>query len=136
MHQRRSLLLDRADQPGVRMAEQVDRDPGGEIEVAGAVLGNEVAVLAAHRPDLAPGIDGHQRSDRHGGNFLSAKVAQTTIGAPKDRRFVRYGFCWTRQTHRHGWDDDPPWSALTGTRLTAEISSSVDLVSNSKAALR
>src|SRR5690606_23171759 len=32
VHQRRGLLLDRTDQPRVRMAEQVDRNPGGKVE--------------------------------------------------------------------------------------------------------
>src|SRR5690606_7925144 len=67
VHQRRRLLLDRTDQPGVRMTEQVDGDPGREVEVAGAVLGNQVAVLAADRPHTAPGVNGHQRGNRHGG---------------------------------------------------------------------
>ena len=65
MHQRRRLLLDRADQPFMRMAEQVDRNAAGEIEVAGAVLADQMAVLAAHRPDSAARIDGHERGNRH-----------------------------------------------------------------------
>ncbi len=38
MHQRLGLALDRADQPCVAVAEQIDRDAAGEIEIAGAVL--------------------------------------------------------------------------------------------------
>ncbi len=65
MHQRLGLALDRADQPGVRMAERIDRDAAGEIERAPAVLADEVAMLTAHGPEPAPGVHGHQRGDRH-----------------------------------------------------------------------
>ena len=81
MHQRGRLLLDRADQVGMRMAEQVDRYTGGEIEIARAVLGDQVAVISAHRPNVAPGIDGHQRGNGHHGKVLrKARLAQTTNG--------------------------------------------------------
>src|SRR5688572_30829363 len=65
------------------MAEQVDGDPGGEIEIFRAILGNEVAMLSAHRPNFAPGVDGHQRGDRHRDSFLRKALARkTTNGGP------------------------------------------------------
>jgi hypothetical protein len=66
MHQRLDLPLDRADQVRMRMAQNVDGDAAGEIEIARPVFRNQVAVFAAHRTHAAPGIDGHQRGDRHG----------------------------------------------------------------------
>ena len=65
VHQRLRLLLDCGDQPFMRMAEQVDRDTAGEIEITRAVLVDQVAVLAANWPYAAPGIDGHERADGH-----------------------------------------------------------------------
>ena len=65
VHQRGRLLLDRANQARVRMTEQVDRDPGGEIEISLPILTDQMAVLAAHRPEAAAGIDWHERGDRH-----------------------------------------------------------------------
>jgi hypothetical protein len=66
VHQRRGLLLDRGDQPLVRVAEKVHRDAAREVEVARAVLADQVTMLAAHRPDTATRIDGHERWYRHG----------------------------------------------------------------------
>ena len=48
------------------MAEQVDRDAAGKIEVTGAVLVDQVTVIAFDRANIATGIDGHQCGDRHG----------------------------------------------------------------------
>ena len=69
MHQSFGLPLDGADQVRIGMTQRVHRDAGGEIEVARAVFSDQVAVLAAHGAEAAPGVDGHQRRDRHG-NFL------------------------------------------------------------------
>jgi len=66
MHQRGGLLLDRTDQPFVRVAEQVDGDAAGKIKVTRAVLVNQVAMFPAHGPHAATRIDGHERGDRHG----------------------------------------------------------------------
>ena len=65
MHQGFGLLLDRANQALVRMPKQVDRDTAGEIEIARAILVNQVAVFAAHRADAATGVNGHERCDSH-----------------------------------------------------------------------
>ena len=66
VHQRFRLTLDRADQGRMRMAEQIDRDAAGEIEIARAVLVDQMTVLAANGAHAAAGIDGHQRRNRHG----------------------------------------------------------------------
>jgi len=63
VHQRRRLIGDRLDQMRMTMAEQVDRDTARKIEVAFATLAEEICAFAAHRPDPASGIDGHQRGD-------------------------------------------------------------------------
>ncbi|KAG5722746.1 hypothetical protein E4T56_gene15908, partial [Termitomyces sp. T112] len=55
MHQRRGLLLDRADQPFMAVAQQVHGDPGGKVEISAAILANQMAMLTAHRPKGGPG---------------------------------------------------------------------------------
>ena len=72
VHQRRRLLLDRLGQVRVAVAEQVDRDARGEVEIFLAVLAIEVGAFAAHRPDVATRINGHERRDGHGRDFPSA----------------------------------------------------------------
>jgi hypothetical protein len=47
------------------VAEQIDRDAGGEIEIFLALLAIEIGALAPDRPHLAARIDGHERSDGH-----------------------------------------------------------------------
>jgi len=54
------LLLQRRDQMRVAMAERIDRNPAGEIEVALAVGGGEPAALAALETEIDPGKDGKQ----------------------------------------------------------------------------
>ena len=41
------------------------RDASGEIEITLPILTDQVTMIAAHRPECTPGIDGHQRGDRH-----------------------------------------------------------------------
>ena len=69
VHQGLRLARDGAGQPRMRMAQRIDGNPCREIEVALAVFADQVTMIAAHRPDIAPAINGHERSDRHG-NFL------------------------------------------------------------------
>ena len=66
MHQRLGLALDRSDQPGMAVPQQVDRDTAGEVEIARAVFVDQMAVLTLDRAHPAAGIDGHQRCNRHG----------------------------------------------------------------------
>ena len=54
------LLLQGGDQSRVAMAERVDRDARGEIEVALAIGGGEPAALAAREAEIDPGKDGKQ----------------------------------------------------------------------------
>ena len=54
------------DEVRVAVAEQVDGDAGGKIEIARAIFGNQVAMLALHGAYAAPGIDRHERGDGHG----------------------------------------------------------------------
>ena len=61
VHQRLCLLLDCADQAGMAVAEQIDRNAAGEIEVTRAVFVDQMAMLTLDRANAAAGIDGHQR---------------------------------------------------------------------------
>ena len=65
VHQRLRLARDRSCQASMAVAEGIDRNPGSKIQVSFAVLADQVAVIATHRPYFAPAIDGHERSDRH-----------------------------------------------------------------------
>src|SRR3546814_20581667 len=65
MHQRRRLLLDRADQMGMAVAQDVDRDAACEIQKTLAALVDQIAPVAAPGTYVAPGIDRHKRRDRH-----------------------------------------------------------------------
>jgi hypothetical protein len=65
VHQRLGLLLDRLDQVRMAMPQRVDRDTGGEIEEATAVLGNQIHALASHRTHIAPWVNGHECGDGH-----------------------------------------------------------------------
>src|SRR4029079_726259 len=65
MHQRRRLLLDRLRQMRVAVAEDVDRDPRGEVQIALALFSEEIDSLAADRPDRRTRINGHERRDGH-----------------------------------------------------------------------
>jgi hypothetical protein len=47
------------------MAQDVDRDARREIEIAAAVFADQVAVIATHRPEGGPRVDGHERGNRH-----------------------------------------------------------------------
>src|SRR5690606_14413857 len=126
----------RADQPGVRVAEQVDRDPGSEIEIAGAVLGDQVGVFAAYVSHAAPGIDGHQRSNRHGGSesYGERESANDEWRPPSTgsggRRLCPFMvLAGPGQTAGPGWERrSRRRSALNGHKVDRrELSSSVDL---------
>jgi hypothetical protein len=58
------LLLQRRDQMRMRVAERVHRDAGGEIEIALAVLGEEVGPLAPLERDIGP-VVGRQNRGKH-----------------------------------------------------------------------
>jgi hypothetical protein len=75
MHQRRRLILNRLGQMRMPMPQQIDRNPAGEIERAGAILRNQPRPLTAHRTKAAARINGHQRRDRHGRDPLRSGEA-------------------------------------------------------------
>src|SRR3546814_20028684 len=76
MHQRRRLLLDRAEQMGMAVAQDVDRDADCEIQKTLAALVDQIATVAAHGTYVAPGIDGHQERKSFGyGQRVSVRVA-------------------------------------------------------------
>jgi hypothetical protein len=58
----------------VAMAQRIDGDAGGEIEILLAALAIEIHALASHRPHAAPRVDGHERGDRHGNGTSSRKA--------------------------------------------------------------
>ena len=74
MDQCLGLLLDRLGQMRMAVAEQIDRDPAGEIEIFLAAFAIEIDPLAAHRADIATRIDGHERRDGHGMWILWKRV--------------------------------------------------------------
>ena len=84
VHQRFGLALDRADQPRMRMAQRIDRDARREIEISAAIFPDQMAVVTAHRPEAATGINWHERSDRHcfWSFAIDRRFRQTTNGGP------------------------------------------------------
>jgi hypothetical protein len=58
------------------MAKRVDRDAGGEIEIALATLANQITALASDRTYATPRIDGHERSDGHGKGLLQSQKSK------------------------------------------------------------
>ncbi len=66
--QRRRLILDRLGQLRMAVAQQINRDAGGEIQIALAILADQVAPLASHRTHATPWVDGHERRDGHDGH--------------------------------------------------------------------
>jgi hypothetical protein len=85
VHQRARLLLDRLGQMRMAMAQYVDRDAGGEIQIFLAILAIKVGAFAAHRPHLASRINGHERRDGHVANspsWLNAKRRSPGPPAP------------------------------------------------------
>ena len=65
MHQCCGLVLDRLGQMRVAVAKQVDRDAACKIKIALTALTDQIGPFAANRADAAPGINGHQRGNRH-----------------------------------------------------------------------
>jgi hypothetical protein len=49
------LLLQRGDQMRMGMAERIDRDAGGEIEIALAIGCDQPGALAARKAEIDPG---------------------------------------------------------------------------------
>src|SRR3546814_17309154 len=82
MHQRRRLLLDRADQTGMAVAQDVERDAACEIQKTLAALVDQIATVAAHGPYVAPGIDGQKRRDRHHVPPERGWITETQKGDP------------------------------------------------------
>ena len=72
--QGRRLVLDRLGQVRMAVAEQVDGDAAGEVEIFLALLAVEIDPLPAHRPHRRARIDGHERRDRHGRSFLAGNM--------------------------------------------------------------
>jgi hypothetical protein len=69
----RRLLLKRGDQRRVRVAERVDRDAGGKIEIALAIGGGEPAAFTMREAEIDPGEDGKQMrrgAGAHGDDHL------------------------------------------------------------------
>ena len=61
VHQRFGLALDRTDQPGMAVPQQIHRDAAGEVEITRAVFVDQVAMFTLDRAHPAAGVDGHQR---------------------------------------------------------------------------
>jgi hypothetical protein len=57
---------------GRAVAEDVDRDDGGEIEIFLPVLAEQIGPVSSHRPHIATRIDRHERRDGHLAGFLSS----------------------------------------------------------------
>ena len=74
VHQCFRLTLDRADQSLVRMAQDVDRDAGGEIEIALPVFTDQMAMVAFDGPEGAPRVNRHKRRDRHRTYPLNSRI--------------------------------------------------------------
>ncbi len=74
VHQRRRLFLDRLGQMRVAMAENVDRNPRGEIEIALALFAIEIDPFATDRADRRTRIDGHERRSGQGRLPLTAMM--------------------------------------------------------------
>ena len=83
MHQSRGLLRNRLGQMRVAMAEQIDGNAAGKIEVFLAVLAVKIAPLTAHRTHAAPGVNGHKRGNRHIG--LLWRAAKISGGDEKQK---------------------------------------------------
>src|SRR3546814_7667297 len=99
----------------MRMTQQVDRDPAGKIKVAHAVFIDQMAVLAAHRPHTATGIDRHQRSDRHASSS-NFQTLEKEMAARKDRHSPH--LIVSRSAVKPRWCRKV--QPCAGTRLTAE----------------
>src|SRR3546814_11627003 len=82
MHQRRRLLLDRADQMGMDVAQDVDRDAACEIQTTLVALVDQIATVAAHGTYVAPVIAGHTRRDRHNVHLDRGWIAGKQKGGP------------------------------------------------------
>ena len=67
VHQLGRLALDRLDQRRMAVPERIHRDAAGKVQQPPAILGNQMAAIALHRTHIATRIDGHKRSDGHGG---------------------------------------------------------------------
>ena len=68
----RRLFLQCRDQMRVSMAQRVHRNPRGEVEIAVAIGGDEVAALSARETEIDPGENGKQMrrgAGAHGGHF-------------------------------------------------------------------
>ena len=65
MHQRGSLIRNRLDEMRMAMAQRVHGNARREVQVALASLADQVTALTAHRTHITPGINGHERGDRH-----------------------------------------------------------------------
>ena len=94
MHQRCRLLLNCADQSFVAVAQKIDGNAAGEIEIARAILVNQMAMLALNRAHAATRVNRHERSDRHGCGFLcnwALGLENTKNGGPVDKS--RHLFC-------------------------------------------
>jgi hypothetical protein len=48
------------------MAQRVDGDTGGEVEIPFPSFADQITALASHRPHTAPRVNGHERGDGHG----------------------------------------------------------------------
>src|SRR5262249_42349167 len=85
------LLLKCGDQRGVRVAERVDCDTRGEIEVAIAIGGGEPTALTARKTEIDPGEYGKQMrrgACGHGDHLwvvVTTRALALRIDAPRSK---------------------------------------------------
>ncbi len=75
------LLLQRCDQMRMAMAERVDRDAGGEIEIALAIGRDQPGALAALEAEIDPGEDGKQMRRARCWSWRSLTVRPAAVRA-------------------------------------------------------
>ena len=86
MHQCSRLILDRLGQMRVAVAKQINCNPAGKIKIALTALTNQMRSFASHRTHTAPGINGHQRGNRHDKAFpVKRQSKKATRKWPPDR---------------------------------------------------
>src|SRR5207253_4099352 len=84
----RRLLLDRLGLMRVAVAEDIDRDARGEIEVALALFPEQIDSLAAHWAHRRTRVNGHERRDGQDGLPCSGddEVARAYSQRPPKRK--------------------------------------------------
>jgi hypothetical protein len=97
------------------MAKAVDRNAGSEVQITAAIFTDQMAVIAANRPEGGPGINRHQWRNRHGEVPLShdfcrkfeMEKRKRQMAAPKGPPFARvYALAGPRSNTGNGCDRD------------------------------